>query len=386
MAGTSYVIGEKTRKRCTILPTDQLDMGEFKPLSMELFDYFFMTDRLEFNIYFRVGREMIEFIKANELSHELLHSLKSAMDKQYDDINIYIRYDDIPKFERLLKLVRQRKIEALLEKEPHLDRRTLEAFGDLSNASQMIVRGGVTKATAGKIQNTTSRMVDFLLDNSHAVGSLSRMVACDPTLYDHAASVAMISSVIASRLIKNNFSRQQIELIAQCGLYHDMGKTCVPNHVLNKPGKFTPEEFEVMKTHTTLGHKELMQVIKEGAPIDNLVARVALEHHERFTGKGYPHGRKGRSEENSDNGIHIATRIVTIADVYSALLMKRVYKPAYDASEAIRIMANNFQDEYDPDIFIPFLKHVVESLNYYTHKQKGKGRILIFEDGKLKVG
>lgn len=382
-----YVISEQTRKRCQIVEIGPETLKSYRSLSTELFDYLAVPGKLDFGLFFRVGSELIEFMRPEETSAELLNTLKSAMTKEYENIGVYIQERDYPKFERVLKNVRQMKIKSLLEKEPHLDRNTLELFSDLSNASQMVVRGGVTKDVAGRIQISTNNLVDGLMDSTAAIGSLSRMVACDPTLYDHSASVAMIATVIAGKILKTQMSRDQVKLIAQCGLYHDMGKTCVPAHVLNKPGKFTPEEYEIMKTHTTLGHKELMATIAAGAPIDATVARVALEHHERFTGKGYPRGRKGRMEDDPDNGIHIATRIVTIADVYSALLMKRVYKPAYDATEAIRIMAGSYTDDYDPDIFLPFLKHVVDSLNYYTQKShtKDRGRILVVEDGKLKI-
>jgi HD-GYP domain-containing protein (c-di-GMP phosphodiesterase class II) len=83
-----------------------------------------------------------------------------------------------------------------------------------------------------------------------------------------------------------------------------------------------------MKSHTTLGYEELMQAIEKGAPIDEEIAIVALEHHEKFCGGGYPTGKCGRLEEKAD-GIHYLARIVSIADVYSALLMKRVYKEAF---------------------------------------------------------
>jgi HD-GYP domain-containing protein (c-di-GMP phosphodiesterase class II) len=148
-----------------------------------------------------------------------------------------------------------------------------------------------------------------------------------------------------------------------------------------------------MKSHTVLGFEELQKARKQGAPIEDLVCRVALEHHERFTGKGYPFGRVGRLEENP-NGIHLYTRIVTIADVYSALLMKRVYKPAYEAKDALAIMVKSAAEEYDPEIFHAFLRHVIKSLKIEVKTVKDamgpgdkepqdKSKIFILEDGKI---
>jgi len=209
------------------------------------------------------------------------------------------------------------------------------------------------------------------------------MITCDPTLYDHSATVTMISAVISTKLLPKKFSKKEAEVVAQSAMFHDVGKTCVPSEILNKPGKLTPEEFEIMKKHTTLGHQELKQLIAGGAPIDEIVARVALEHHEKWDGRGYPSGRKGAWELDSKNGIHIVTRIVTIADIYSALLMKRVYKPAFEPQDALKIMASESKG-FDPDIFMAFLKCVVRSLNA-EQKNQASGRILaIGDDGVLK--
>ncbi|MCX6104375.1 MAG: HD domain-containing protein, partial [Proteobacteria bacterium] len=130
----------------------------------------------------------------------------------------------------------------------------------------------------------------------------------------------------------------------------------------------------------TLGHSELMKLISGGVSIDELVARVALEHHERWDGSGYPHGRKGSFEVDAQNGIHLYTRIVMIADVYSALLMRRVYKPAFEPQDAIRIMAQEAKG-FDPDVFKPFLKCVVRSLN---KDESHTNRLLVIgENGEL---
>jgi HD-GYP domain-containing protein (c-di-GMP phosphodiesterase class II) len=173
-------------------------------------------------------------------------------------------------------------------------------------------------------------------------------------------------------------------LVAQAGLYHDIGKTCVPNFILNKPGKFTPEEFEIMKSHTTLGHEELAKISHQGGGIDHLCCRVALEHHEKFDGSGYPLGKKGRFESDEENGIHLFSRIVSIADVYSALLMKRVYKPAYSSQDAVKTMAETATRDFDPEIFSDFVRTVIKSLNLHEEKKHSKGRILVIDEcGKI---
>ncbi|MDQ3232910.1 MAG: hypothetical protein M3Q07_13915, partial [Pseudobdellovibrionaceae bacterium] len=91
--------------------------------------------------------------------------------------------------------------------------------------------------------------------------------------------------------------------------------------------------------------------------------------HERFTGKGYPAGRRGRWEEDQELGIHVYSRIISIADAYSALLMKRVYKPALPAEKALELMERSAPDDFDPEIFAPFVTGVRSSLSTLKKKQ-----------------
>jgi putative nucleotidyltransferase with HDIG domain len=385
-----YVVKPATRQRCIIQKASPELLGNFVEISFELFHFLYQLESIDFTLYFRVEDELIEFMKPNELSKELLDQLSSAMTKEYDNIALLIRKDEDDRYRATIDGVRQKRISTLIQKDPDLDPKVLNLFADLSSASQMVVRGGLTHEVVGKVSATASKLVDGLMDNEVAIGTLSKMVLADPTLYDHSAAVAMIASVIGSQLLTKKLNSEESALVARCGLYHDVGKTCVPSAILNKPGKFSPEEFEVMKSHTVLGFEELQKARKHGASIEDIVCRVALEHHERFTGKGYPFGRAGRLEENP-TGIHLYTRIVTIADVYSALLMKRVYKPAYDAKDALAIMVRAAAEEYDPEIFQAFLKHVIKSLKIQVKtdkdtKDKGpvdKGKIFILEDGKL---
>ena len=363
-----FVIKEATRKRCKIIPADEKTLKRFIPICLELFPYLKETDKIDFSLYFRNGDEIIEFIRPNELSHELLEQMWAASLKPAALVEICLLRSEYKKFEAIIDSVRSKKIKAVLDMDRTLDPQVTEVYSTLSSASQMIVRGGITNHVANQAIAATATLMSTQIDSEVAVGTLSRMINCDSSLYDHSASVAMLSAIIASSFLPSPLHKQECEVVAQCGLYHDAGKSCIANHVLNKPGIFTPEEFEIMKTHTHHGYDELQKAINKGAPIHELSARVALEHHERFTGKGYPHGRKGRLEED-ENGIHQYTRIVSIADVYSALLMKRVYKDALTSGEAIKLMKKVADNDFDPLIFDPFYKHVMSSIELFEKKE-----------------
>ncbi|MBC7530428.1 MAG: HD domain-containing protein [Oligoflexus sp.] len=379
-----FIIKESTRNRCKIIKIEQSTLSAYRPISLELFAYLWEVKTIDFSIFLRVESELLEYIKPSELSIELLQHVWLASLKDDAGVDVYVARKDFPRFEHTLDYVRKKKINSLVEKEPSLDRKTLEIFSDMSAASQMVLRGGIDKQVAERVKAAACFMVQNLMDSDSAMATLSRMISIDPTLYDHSASVAMFSTVMARRQYGDKFPIRDAEILAQSGLYHDAGKSCVPNAILNKPGAFTPEEFDVMKSHVHHGFRELSTAIHAGAPIDPLVAQVAIEHHERFTGKGYPYGKRGRFEDDQENGIHPYSRIVSIADAYSALLMKRVYKPALPAEMALELLSKSAPDDFDPLIFEPFVHNVKLSLNALRdarEKEKSRGNIYMVDKG-----
>ena len=126
---------------------------------------------------------------------------------------------------------------------------------------------------------------------------------------------------------------------------HDLGKIAVDDSVLRKPGRFTPEEFEIMKTHAEEGAHIVHEILKETADKDFhiLAENVAHYHHERWDGSGYPKGLK--AEE-----IPLEARIMAIADVYDALVSKRVYKEAMSFEKADSIMLESFGKHFDKQL------------------------------------
>lgn len=133
---------------------------------------------------------------------------------------------------------------------------------------------------------------------------------------------------------------------------HDIGKVGIPDHILLKPGKLTKEEFEVMKTHTTIGYDSIVRAEQSSrVALDFLdcAKDIALYHQEKWDGSGYPHALSGEQ-------IPLSARLMAIADVYDALISKRVYKEAYVHEEAIGIMREGRGSHFDPDMFDQFLE------------------------------
>lgn len=175
---------------------------------------------------------------------------------------------------------------------------------------------------------------------------------------DTAAHIRRMSSYSALIAQKLRFTREEVELMKCASPMHDIGKVGIRDAVLLKPGKLTPEEFEEMKQHTVIGAK-----ILEGSdhPVFKLSHDIALTHHEKFNGAGYPQGLKGEK-------IPLAGRIVAVADVFDALTTKRCYKPAFTLDDALAIMKKDSGTHFDPEVIRAFLDTMDPVLEVYKRE------------------
>ena len=197
----------------------------------------------------------------------------------------------------------------------------------------------------------------------------------------HLERIREYTKIIAEEMAKKpNYigyiTKEYIDDIYHSSILHDIGKVGIPDAILLKPGKLTPEEFELMKTHSTLGG-DVLTVIDagiEGQTFLTLAKEIAYYHHERWNGTGYP---KGLSGEN----IPLSARIVALPDVYDALTSKRVYKNIISHEKAKEIIINEKGKHFDPDVVDSFLareddfKMICEKLrheDYYTGHGKRK--------------
>ena len=148
---------------------------------------------------------------------------------------------------------------------------------------------------------------------------------------------------------------------------HDVGKINIPDNVLNKPGKLTDEEYEIIKTHTTAGRKIMEKAIStvEGENYLKEARNMAAYHHERWDGKGYPEGLHGEV-------IPLAARIMAVADVFDALASARVYKPAFPLEKALTIIQEGAGSQFDPkcvEVFMESLPEVKAVLKEYSENE-----------------
>jgi response regulator RpfG family c-di-GMP phosphodiesterase len=160
----------------------------------------------------------------------------------------------------------------------------------------------------------------------------------------HVKRVAEYSKLLA---LLYGLNEEEAELIKLASPMHDIGKVAIPDAILHKPGKLTPDEFTIMKTHAQLGHSMLKgsdRIILKSASI------VAHQHHEKYNGKGYPQGLKGED-------IHIFGRITAVADVFDALGSERIYKKAWADEKILKLFEDEKGEHFDPKLIDLFIEN-----------------------------
>jgi len=183
------------------------------------------------------------------------------------------------------------------------------------------------------------------------IDSIHRLVLAsefkDEDTGEHIMRMGEYSRFMAEKL---NFSADNIQAIYYASPMHDIGKIGIPDHILLKPGKLTTDEFKIIKTHTTIGATLLS---RSESPILKMAEEIALNHHEQFSGKGYPQGLSGED-------IPLSGRIVAVIDTFDALMSKRPYKDPYPPERTYDVIKEQRGKQFDPSITDLFLDNFTE--------------------------
>ena len=200
-----------------------------------------------------------------------------------------------------------------------------------------------------------------VMRNPGALISLARLKTADDYTFMHSVAVCALMIALARQL---GLDEQQTREAGMAGLLHDLGKAMIPLEILNKPGKLTDEEFDLVKTHPEEGYKLLL----EGSGISEMTKDVCLHHHEKVDGSGYPKGLNGET-------MSLFAKMGAVCDVYDAVTSNRPYKAGWDPAESIKRMAE-WKGHFDPAVFQAFVK----SLGIYPI-----GSLVRLASGKLGV-
>lgn len=221
----------------------------------------------------------------------------------------------------------------------------VRVFGESARSVRQAFEGAIhgRPVTLNALAGVVDQISDVMTRNRAMMIGISRLKSKDEYTFYHSVAVGALMLGLAREL---GLDEETARALAFGGLVHDVGKMKMPDAILNKPGPLTPEEFAEMRRHPELGHEMLVEV-GISSPI---VLEVALRHHERLDGKGYPGGVGG-------DQLSLYARIAAICDVFDALTSARAYKEAMLSHQAIAMMAS-WEGHFDRELLMVFMRSI----------------------------
>jgi putative nucleotidyltransferase with HDIG domain len=206
------------------------------------------------------------------------------------------------------------------------------------------------------------KVIDSILQSPGALVCLCRIRHGDTYTFEHSISTCALLATFGLHL---SLAPDVVRDLAIGGLLHDVGKMRVPDHVLNKPGKLSSREYEIMKQHVPLG----LEILQDSPGITDAVLEIVGAHHERLDGSGYPKGKDAK-------GLSTFGRMAAIVDVYDALTAERVYKRASEPVDALTLLFEDSSSHFDPEL----VQHFIQAIGIYP-----AGTLVRLTSGRLAV-
>ena len=197
------------------------------------------------------------------------------------------------------------------------------------------------KVDAAAILPIVGEVASSVGRNPHALITVAQLKTIDEYTFLHSVAVGALMINFATQL---GFAQKEVLEAGLAGMLHDIGKIAMPLDILNKPGRLTPQEYEVMRAHPERGH----ELLTRGFTVPEAVLDVCLHHHERIDGSGYPHGLAG-------DQISRLARMTALCDVYDALTSRRPYKPAEGAADTLSTMYQ-WEGHFDVELLAAFIR------------------------------
>jgi len=251
----------------------------------------------------------------------------------------------------------------------------LERAAKICAQSKQAVISMFEEARMGKSVDTggarqlVEEITDSVARNPGALISLARLKTVDDYTYMHSVAVCAMMVGLSKQL---GLDEEQTRLAGMAGLMHDLGKALMPMDVLNKPGKLTEAEFNIIKTHPVEGHRMLLT----GRDVHPMVLDVCLHHHEKTDGSGYPKGLK-------DEEISLFAKMGAVCDVYDAITSNRPYKLGWDPAESLRKMAEWAKGHFDAKVFQAFVKSLgIYPIGSLVKLTSGRLGVVVEQTGK----
>jgi HD-GYP domain-containing protein (c-di-GMP phosphodiesterase class II) len=290
----------------------------------------------DFEIYLRINNTYRLFAsKKARLTKDHISVLKSK------DTHIFVPEDDWEIARNQLYHNRGR-VMALTDQEARV-----KAESVYNSAMQSIkdAYNGLLPKTIADVEKNADDLVKLILSDDNVIESLKLMATTDHFTYQHSVRVGIYSTGLLLKLMKENLTKNQIKKLSTGFFLHDIGMTRIPMQILEKPERLSTIEWKLIRMHPLWGHESLLKTDFLSLEAANII----LMHHERHDGRGYPNKIKG-------DDIPIYARICSIADSFESLTAERPYRKPYEPVEALRIMFQEMSQDFDPELFMAFVK------------------------------
>lgn len=189
-----------------------------------------------------------------------------------------------------------------------------------------------------------NNIVEEIRESESMIMETINISSYDSYTYAHSVNVDILSVILGVAL---GLRDDDLRKLSQAALLHDIGKTCLPLEILNKPGKLTPEEYAEIQKHPRYGYN----MLKDNHEISSVTRNAIMSHHENEDGSGYPRGL-------TSDKIHMFAKIIHIADVYDALVTKRVYKDAMNPADALEYLMSKSGIMFDKNMVATFMEYI----------------------------
>lgn len=259
-------------------------------------------------------------------------------------MNVYIQEGEVEDEEIIISTKAQDQIDKLYTEDRSKLSLSKSVRERISHGIESIYSDTNVENMASTTASITNDLMDAIDSNNAIAIDIGELKTSDEYTFKHSVDVATISMILAKQ---QGLSRKEIYEIGICGLLHDVGKTKVPLEILNKPGRLDDEEFEIMKQHSVFGYR----MIKDKPDFSEKICLGVLQHHEKINGSGYPMGVEEKQ-------ISPYARIISVADIYDALITERPYKQAFSKRDAVE-MIMSMTGELDIRAMRSFLESMI---------------------------
>ena len=362
-----FVVPPEWRERCEIRRMNPQTKTDYVPIHLDTIKSLLEVKNIDFLIFFLVGWDLYEFIRPADFSHDLVREMVEVHKKWPSQTRIVVLRKDHPRYEKIAAAFRKNRFVTAAAGAAMPLTPVFNCYAELSNASQLVVRGALHAEVYGRVAGGASYAVMHMPSTRDVLNFIVSIIGRDPVLYDHAAVSAFVASAIAWNALR--LPKRESKLCGQAALMHDVERHCA---YLMKP--------PVAGVISAGGIKEVQALRDQGVGFHDCVTQTMQQYRERFGGAGIPNGLSGTAEEKGDKGITRIARIVAIGCAFSEYLLKRQDKQPLTLPVIIGFLRQRAGTEFDPKIMDAFLADISTGAVRKPGERDGDGDDFDFAD------